>query len=206
MTNRCAKISFWISLSVVGCSILLWCLELVVVAIWDFGPMITKVTPAGIRVTMWVETNNRPFSGFPIGVTSHRPYDLLVAFSPITPDVSVRTAVVERLVVRYDKGRQVPLVSSEAKMVWRFAKRRSSNWEGGRIVYHESLGAGGLVPNCIDENRALVVDMKGVIIDAGGKKKPFVARVKFCPRLRIGLAPRIYFTIPKDVRARFPTP
>jgi hypothetical protein len=91
----------------------------------------TKLAKSNVLGVLGVEAKTTP------------PYNLDVGFYTQTASSTLGAAVVEGVEIQYADGQKVELVNGEQKMVWQFTTRRTSNWDGNKIVYHESLSTGG---------------------------------------------------------------
>ena len=187
----------------------LWLAGFTIADCWHFEGQTSQDTGAGAMVAMRVDTNikasSTSASRLRIYAKSSRPYHLDIGF--YTDAVTtVRTAIVQRATIRYDDGQKVEVVEPRHSKAWAFEKRRTSNWDGKALVYHESLTAGGTLTNCIDRNMPFVVECQGMLLHETGEEVPMSFRWSFRAKKARGIVPSFYLDRPEGTASQFPSP
>ncbi len=168
-----------------------------IVNVWTFHGPVSKDAGAGTRATVMVHTKTKVpkllASTIRMPVRSTLPHDLVLWFDTGTATATLRTAVLDRVAIRYQNGPSVEVVNPERKVFWPFEMDPGwPNWDGRGIVYHESLAAGGTFTNCVDRNTACTIDCRGFLVDDKGNASPFLLRWCLQPRNVWGIVPSAY--------------
>jgi hypothetical protein len=159
---------------------------------WAFQAQTSQSLGGDAMATIVVDTklSIKPlFGGFSIQAKTTPPYDLDVGLYTQTASSALRTAILEQVTIQYADGQTTEVVKPENKLVWTFTTRRLSNWDGQKIVYHESLATGGTLTNCICKNVPFGLVLRGTLVKNGGTYNPFTLHWNFVPRRLRGIIP-----------------
>lgn len=160
----------------------------VVANFWSFGGQRTTETPAGPRVTIWIDTHIEYFGFLGINLygRSRGPSSLRLEFNVARN--SCHAVDMRDLTLRYSDGQIKSVIEPDRHLQRPFEDYQYVNWSGDGLVTNRASKLVFTFTNVVDRMIAVTVTCNGDFIKEDGSMTAFGVTEEFRPKKEIGIS------------------